>query len=382
MSAGIPVDARMPSGVDPVAAAAARLLSALEDSSLAGWDPFDALSTPRVRALARTAVLRRAAIQLTKRSPVNIRPLLGVEKVRHVKALALLASAYSRLGHEAQAAELVSEVAHRAAHDDDGIAWGYDFDVQTRWGYYRAGTPNAVVTSFVAHAMLDVDKCAQRVSEVRHYALRCLLRRTADSAFFSYYDGSETLIHNASLLVAGVFARSAPDEELGTARQAVELALASQRPDGSWPYGEGRGLEWVDGYHTAYNLDALGLWHARTGDSATQEAIARGLNLYLTRLIDSDGAPRADLGRRFPVDIHACSTAIYVLSRLRAYDERALPTATRVLDWTLRHMSRADGRFAFQLHRHYRNSTSYIRWNDAHMLQALAGYLEAVDRGG
>ena len=372
------VVAPVPSTIDP-AATVERLASALERSAFAGWDPYDALSAPHLAAVARAPLVRRAVLQLIKRSPVNMRQVLGVKKARHVKALALLVSAYAQLGQDAHAAELASELALRAVCREDGAAWGYDFDVQTRWGYYRAGTPNAVVTSFVAHALLDVGAHSDLVAAARRYAVRRLFRRHADATFFAYYDGSDTLIHNASLLVAGVFARSAPDDELEPARDAIQCALAAQRPDGSWPYGEGEGLEWVDGYHTAYNLDALGWWHSRTDDAATREAIVRGLDLYLTRLIDDDGAARAGLDRRFPVDIHACSSAIYVLSRLRDYDERALPTATLVLEWTLRNMSRSDGRFAFQLHRHYRNSMSYIRWNDAHMLLALAHYLNAVE---
>jgi len=63
---------------------------------------------------------------------------------------------------------------------------------------------------------------------------------------------------------------------------------------------------------------------------------------------------------------------ISILSHLAAWDARAEPTATRVLDWTLTHMVRADGRFAFQRHRHRRDSTAYVRWSDAHMLLALA----------
>jgi len=39
---------------------------------------------------------------------------------------------------------------------------------------------------------------------------------------------------------------------------------------------------------------------------------------------------------------------------------------------------RRDGRFAFQQGRFLRNGTAYVRWNDAHMLLALANYLQAA----
>ena len=52
---------------------------------------------------------------------------------------------------------------------------------------------------------------------------------------------------------------------------------------------------------------------------------------------------------------------------------RDTPTAERILAWTLAHMRRRDGRFAFQRHRRSAaNTVPYIRWSDAHMLLALA----------
>jgi mannose/cellobiose epimerase-like protein (N-acyl-D-glucosamine 2-epimerase family) len=78
----------------------------------------------------------------------------------------------------------------------------------------------------------------------------------------------------------------------------------------------------------------------------------------------------------YPIDIHAAATAIWTLSLLRERDERALPTAARVLDFTLRRLRRRDGRFAFQLRRRGRLAVPYIRWSDAHMLLALASHAD------
>ncbi len=35
------------------------------------------------------------------------------------------------------------------------VAWGYPFDVQTRWSFYPAGSPNVVVTSFAVQGLLE-----------------------------------------------------------------------------------------------------------------------------------------------------------------------------------------------------------------------------------
>jgi hypothetical protein len=372
--------------------AATRLAEAVDACDHCGWDPYDALSSPLVRTLARGRLARGAAIQALKRSPVNVRPLVGVRPRRHTKGLALFASAYARLdrlglgaGHLARARALAHDLVARAVPAGAGAGWAYDFDVQTRWAFYPAGQPNAVVTTFVAHALLDVADATgdDELREVAHRALPFARERLVGERdgerFYVYFPGATTPIHNANLLVAGLFARcSSGDDDLAIARDAVGYSLARQRPDGTWPYGEGHGLEWVDGFHTAYNLDALALWDERTRDARGRAALESGLDAYVERLFDEDGAPRATTAARHPIDIHAASSAIGTLSRLRERHPAALATAARVLDWTLRTMSRRDGRFAFQRHARRRISVPYVRWSDGHMLVAMASYLEAA----
>ncbi len=379
---------------DDVHAAIDRLSAALEAEAFAGWDPYDALSSPVLRAVARTPFLRRAAIQSLKRLPVNVRPLLGIPRRRHTKGLALLVSAYTLLAQREDggrfrphALELGRRLADRAVPAGHGMGWGYDFDVQTRWGFYRHGEPNAIVTAFTAHALLDLaalegdEAHAALAHETLDFALSELLVERGGDSFFAYYAGSTTVVHNANLLLSSLFARSATAASSGfaAAEAAMRYSLERQHEDGSWPYGEGRGLGWVDGFHTAYVLDALAHWHRATGDADVEAALLRGLQFARTRLVASDGAPLATPEARYPIDIHAASSLIRTLSTLGRFDPAAPGVATRVLEWTLRSMRREDGRFAFQLHRTYRNSVPYIRWSDAHMMLALACYVTRDD---
>ena len=66
--------------------------------------------------------------------------------------------------------------------------------------------------------------------------------------YFAYYRGQTTPIHNASLLVAALAARTSEpgSAEYAAAADAFAFTIARQRPDGSWPYGEGARLGWVD----------------------------------------------------------------------------------------------------------------------------------------
>jgi len=204
------------------------------------------------------------------------------------------------------------------------------------------------------------------------YCRSSLLVETGGEAFYAYYDGSSAPIHNASLLVASALARHGDQQ---AALPALRYSLSRQRPDGSWPYGERDGLGWVDGYHTAFVLWSLHCLQAVEAEQErTHAALGRALDHFLARLIDSDGAVRASPGHRYPVDIHSCASSIWALSD--STNPLARPLAGRIVDWTLAHMRRDDGRFAFQQHRFFRVSVPYTRWSDGHMLLALSSFLD------
>jgi hypothetical protein len=364
------------------------LSEALEAVDFRGWDPYDALSSRAVRVAAQRALGRQAAIQTFKRSPVNLRPFLAVPSRRHTKATALCVSAYAELArlpggerYAVLAASLAEDLAARVViRDATAIGWAYDFDVQTRWGFYPAGEPNAIVTAFTLEALRAVSAvpgAPEGVSDLARRVAGAVPQAFGreDQPFFGYYSRAQTPVHNASALLASAAAGwSVHGDVPEAANRAIQYTVSKQAADGSWPYGERPGLEWVDGYHTAYILVALERWLAIRDDPAVEAALLRGLRFYIDRLFEPSGAPRATSDRCYPIDIHGASSAIWSLTLLRDRTTNALPLATRVLEWTRGHMRRRDGRYAFQLHRRYRNSIPYIRWNDAHMLLALATF--------
>ena len=64
----------------------------------AGYDPFDMLSSPVVSALSlRSRWLAVAWTQLGKRSPLDVRTLLGVPAARNAKGIGLSLAAHVRL---------------------------------------------------------------------------------------------------------------------------------------------------------------------------------------------------------------------------------------------------------------------------------------------
>jgi hypothetical protein len=111
-------------------AAAERLERWLVERDLRGWDPYDALASPLVRALAPGRWGKVAWTQLLRRSPIQLRGLLGVPRLPNPKADALVLE--SRLRRSSGSArELVDKLEGTASAEG---GWGYPF---------AAGSPEA-----------------------------------------------------------------------------------------------------------------------------------------------------------------------------------------------------------------------------------------------
>jgi hypothetical protein len=369
--------------------AADRLRQWLESNDLRGYDPYDALRSPLLSRLATGRRRRQLAIQALRRLPFNARPVLGIRPYANAKGLGLIAQAAAKLFAATDDAAW-RQLAERAASDavalkletDTGVAWGYPFDVQFRWGFYAAGSPNVIATVFTANSLLTTGAILER-SDVTDVAAGTApfvesLFIEAEGGFFAYVPGNPTPIHNANVLAAALRRKLAGrDERLPDVEAAVEFTLTRQRPDGSWPYGEGPGLAWIDGFHTAYVLAALQDLYVSTGRDDVEQALRRGTSFYIERLFDPDGTPRYLAHRSHPLDAHNAATAIATLSRLARYDPRASDLAGLVLRHALTRLQTTAGWFVYQRGRLHTKHVPYIRWSDAHMLNALADFVTA-----
>lgn len=275
-------------------AQADELASELDQQSWTGPDPYDALLSPLGKHL-RSQRPRQAFIQAVKRSPVNLRGALQIPQLRAAAATGLGATACSRLGDQPpwrqRAKRLGLWTAEAQMTDGYPGLWGYEFDVQTRWAFYPRGEPNIVATTFAADGCL----AAGTLDDERTEALgRALLRYFYVGPHFSYTPQSGVLIHNANLMAASLALRLATrpgvpidigESLVKAARSAAEATLACQRPDGSWPYGEGPRLRWVDGFHTGYVLLRLDEIMVH-GMPELMIALERGARFYFAQLFD------------------------------------------------------------------------------------------------
>jgi hypothetical protein len=269
--------------------------------------------------------------------------------------------------------------------------WGYHFDVQTRVFFYPRSMPNTIATAFAGHAFVDAYERTRdrRWLEIATRTADFFLKHvpateTPEGSFFGYLVDDRTPIHNASLLVCSLLSRLAqPLDRRDLADRAaagVSFALAHQRRDGSWPYGEEPHLSWIDNFHTGYVLEALMVCRsAGIGNDGLDDGIERGLDFYERHLFQQDGAPRYFPSSLYPIDIQSVAQGIQTFALASRLDARYEALSSRVASFGLRRMRRRDGAFVFQRRRLWRNTAPHVRWCEAPMLLALVHLMGVED---
>jgi hypothetical protein len=377
-----------------------RLLDYCRRVNWAGYDPYDGLSSPLAR-LAPGKLARIALTQLVRRSPLNLRPLLGIKKELNPKGVALFARSVllladhyrycTRLRDELQQdlQFLMGALAALRSRGYSEACWGYNFDWQSRAFFAPQSTPNVVCTAFAAAAYLDwyernEDEQALDVARSSCRFLLDHINRTiaGRTHCFSYTPLDKSCIHNVNMLAAELLARvfsiERTQEFKEAAEKAVRYTLARQREDGSWPYGEARSQHWIDSFHTGFVLVSLKRIIKYLGADEWKENLMRGYRFYCENFFLADSSPKYYHNKLFPIDVHNAAQAIITFLEMGAEDR-----AGQMLKWTVDNMQDPLGYFYYQQHRFYTIKIAYMRWAQAWMLYALSSYISRMaDRNG
>jgi len=372
-----------------------RLLGALRADQFAGHDPFDYLNSRLLQAtpLRRSELARLAWLQLGKRLPINLRPLLGVPRLRNPKGVGLcilgLLEDYRRTGEQPllQAASelgdwLMTQRPDRAEWQYS--CWGYHFDWQARAFYVPAGKPNMITSVYVAQALYALSEVTgNRVwrtaaLEVAKFISSRLLTEADGRRFFAYIPGETAFVHNASLWGAAWCAFAG--QQLGDTamvEQALDVArqsVSEQGADGSWVYGARHHHQFIDGFHTGYNLEALALIRDALDTSEFDASIELGLAYYRDHFFTEDGTAKYYHNAVYPLDMHNFTQAVFTLLKVGGTAEDiALCEKVMHRGIELMYLPR-QGRFVYQKHRWYTNKIDYMRWTQAWAYYALAYY--------
>jgi hypothetical protein len=365
----------------------------VESKGYRSFDVFDALTNPLVDRTTRgRPLLRRIAIQLNAKSPVNFRGL-GMKSLVHTKTLSDMLSAYSMMFKDShdesylfKAERMLDALLERRIQTPNGIGWGLNFPYTTRFVDAGIDTPNLYNTVNSLSSILDYyevnpDKSLNSlVASVVSFIRKDLgiVYGRPDLAWISYYPNQKHPTYNVNALAAFSFVKAnllLKEESVDDLliRALLNTIKEYQNKDGSWYYalsGKGR---WVDGYHSGFILESLSfILHSFNDRYGLRAAVENGFEYYRHNLFTSDFAPCYFPKRQFPLESQNSAQAIQTVANCSRYlnlneTEWLSALITRVLD----RLYDSCGYFYHKEDRWFRYKHIYFRWSQTPMIVAL-----------
>ena len=372
-----------------------KLKSYCEQEDFKGWDPFDGLNSWWIQKtfLGKSRFIRLAWIQFFKRSPVNFRSLAGIEKGYNPKGLGLFILGYCNLYKTQPKQEYVNHIIRLSdqvialqTKGYSGACWGYNFDWQARAFFQPKYAPTVVATSFITEALLEAYSITKNkiyldtAISATQFVLKDLNRTYDDDKdfTFSYSPLDHTQVYNAGLLgvklLMRVYKHTGDKDLLDIAKKVVNYVCKKQNPDGSWAYSSLPYHQWIDNFHTGYNLECIKLYETVSGDSSYASNLAIGTEYYLKTFFTDSGISKYYNNKTYPVDVQAPGQLVVTLYKAGLLNKNIM-LVEKVLNWTIENMQHKKGFFIYQKRRFFSSKIPYIRWSQASMFYSLSYYI-------
>jgi hypothetical protein len=362
-----------------------------------GYDPYDGLNSRLFQSLPSwfkgNRFVRLVWIQGFKRSPINLRSLTGISKDYNPKALGLFLSGYCALYKLDAKGEylnkinfFINKILEASSHGYSGLCWGYNFDWESKAFFQPKYTPTIVASSFVANAILDAYEITSKKEHLAAARSTCDfilkdLNRTFDDSgnfAFSYSKLDKSVVFNASLLGSRLLSRvfyltGEPSLRL-EALKSVKYCCDAQKNDGSWTYGVLPFHQWIDNFHTGYNLECIYDYMKYSNDYSFEGNLNKGFDFYINNFFTVDGKAKYYNDSLYPIDIHAPAQFTVTILKLGKLSEFKT-LVEKVLKWTIDNMQSEEGYFYYQINKVFKSKIPYMRWSQAWMFYALSMYL-------
>lgn len=372
------------------------LLSFLENENYIGYSLYDSHNSPIPFAkLGRH--LSFLVNQVNKRSPINLRPILGIKKGINPKGYGLFLHSFSKLSQlnliskekAIQKADFFFNwLDENPSNGYSGHCWGYNYYWPKKDGSdVPAFTPSVVVTGFNARAVLSYfentgnEKVKEILKSMAKFVINDVhLYKGDDGYCFSYTPVKKDLTVNANLLAAEILAYTdyvhGENKFSGYIKKVVDFTLNTQNNDGSWYYSfdyDSRKPKKQIDFHQGYVLESLLRLskYSSINETDLKNSITSGLNYYFKNQFDTEGRAYWRYPKRWPIDIHNQCQGIITFSKFAEYSEQYKPFAEVIANWTIKNMQGAKGNFYYQKWPLINNKVNYLRWNQAWMLLAL-----------
>lgn len=366
----------------------------IEDAEYIGWDPYDTLNTSW-KILKKGKWPPVLAIQLQKRSPVDLRKTLRIKPGVNPKTLALMQQSYALEGKEDKFAQLIADLKEVATPGYKGYCWGYHFDWASPVKFLPAYSPTIVVSGFVSQALVkcydvqpseEVKEMLQGISTFIREELAWTKHDIGKSV--SYSTVAEDVCYNASLLGAqhfgSMFRLFGEERDAEDAKALVDFVVSKQQANGCWNYSmdlrTGKERKQVD-FHQGYVIDSIDSVVRDTGHKNAEVlmAIEKGLDFYATMQFDANGLCLYRWPKRWPLDIHNQSQGIITFARGKRWSHQYMDLSRKILEATINQLWNAKGYFEYRKYPMYKMRTPMMRWAQAWMYLAITEYQRASE---
>jgi hypothetical protein len=335
--------------------------------------------------------------QLVLRSPINIRPAVGVWPHESAIGRGYMAWAYVTLSRRGEppstwsldALECLDWLIKNRATGYAEFCWGDPYEYATRSGRRPRGEPILIWSALIGQAFLDAfevlrdDRYLQVARSVADWIQKLPIEQTPTGSCLSYVAYRQSSIHNSNAMGAAFLARVASqtgsEQALKLSREAMTYTCARQKADGAWYYAEQPKYQWVDSFHTGYNLSALHVYRTASGDGSFDGHLFRGARYFVDHCFEANGRPKYFHDRTNPVDIQCAAQAIETLTSLADTLPECLPRALQVAEWTVDNMQDRDGHFYYRDLGWIKVKTPMLHWGQATMIKALAVLVHALN---
>ncbi len=374
-----------------------KCISFCERKSFKSYDVFDALNGKVIDSLLKNNILlRRIAIQLNARLPFNIRPLLGIKKLTHTKALSDLLSIYSKLysqNHEINdrlnANKMFDLLISKRIEVDKGYGWGLNFPYATRFTNASTTTPNLYNTLNTLNSILDFYSVnteinvKEMIEKVRAFIFDYLgfVEESDDIIWLRYYPNQKDIpTPNVNATAAALFMRinNVIKNELidiNIIWKLLNFLQKTQNEDGSWFYTTTQKGTRVDGFHTGFILEALAVIRYFDKESKfpmVKGMLDKGINFYLKNLFTENYVPKYLNDNTYPVEAQNCAQAIQTLARLKMLvGYNTIGSLSKVVESVVDLLYDKTGYFYYKKTRLITNKQFYMRWSQTPMILAL-----------
>lgn len=393
-----------------------KLFDLASKKDFVGYDPFDGLNSKFFNLLPflKNTLFGLIWIQFFKRSPFFfLRKIFFIPESRNPKGLALyiLGTIYSlKIKYDEILLCKVIELADWLVENRSdrkiwkNSSWGYNFPWKARAFYVPLGKPNLITTVFVGRALLklseymisinyQIDKAKkyELVSlDVNNFLLNDLLVINKDikgnkKYFFSYIPGETTFVHNVNFWGAAYLALTYKHELEQLKKEKYRLiaiktaenSISKQLKDGSWNYGQKNHHNFIDGFHTGYNLEALSIIKSELCYKEFNKNIEIGLSYYKTNFIEDSGSIKYFNNKTYPYDMHSVAQAVITL--LTIENKNVNDEVKKIINKCLIDMYRKDTyNFIYQINKYYINKSNYDRWTQAWAYYSINYFLYKI----